>query len=116
MKENFIFPETLTPSEKEKISIFNKFSPKHKEAGLIFSATYVGYVKGIFFKKYYVLKMVTGDTLGKDTYIIENWCDIFYKVKDRSDMICFLKQMKKLAEKKDALSRVSFETSFGVPL
>lgn len=115
-EQEITFPETSYPSEKERNYIFDKFSPKNEEeGGLIFSTTYVGYTTGIFFKKYYVLRMVTGDTMSKYSCTVEDWCDKFYKLKNKSDMIDFLKQMKKLAYERKTC-RVSFETSFGVPL
>ena len=67
------------------------------------------------FLKILCLKNGNRRHIRKDTYVIENWCDIFFiKLKDESDMIYFLKQMKNLAEKKDALSKFHSKLHFGV--
>lgn len=79
--------ETASTTEREINNIMKKFEPVGDPTnGIPFSICYRLYTKGFwFFKRYYILKMITSSTETRDSRSVEEYCDGFYKLKDESN-------------------------------
>lgn len=97
------FPDQLDVSETEANFIFEQFKPSHMPGGLEFSFTYKAYTRGLFKKEYYILKMTTGDVDNGRSYLVDEWCDEFWKFKNKKDQLsalAFFYARKKAIEEK----------------
>lgn len=106
------FPNVETVSDEKADQIFNLFNPSHPPAGLQFSKTFRAFTIGLFKKEYYILELTTGDVDDGTSYLVDEWCDKFYKFSSKSDMemamACFYSTLQ-AAKSKGKMTRFSIE-------
>lgn len=108
------FPNVENVSDEKAEKIFNLFNPSHPPAGLEFSKTFRAFTTGFFKKEYYILELTTGDIDDGTSYLVDEWCDKFYKFSSKSDMemamACFYSKIQ-AGKSKGKLQRFSIENT-----